>query len=236
MSTTRTFWNEQADSYARTWQSPGRHEMARRELDFLTSNARTSAQRSVLDIGIGSGRVLAHHLQTSPAPEVFGVDLAIDMVARCRKLFTDEPRISGLVVADVASGLPFARSFDVISAIRVLKYSEQWRRSVHVIAGLLAPDGVTVFSMPNRSSINRFSRDYGVPWHATTANELVEVCRTSGLDVIDIAGFTRLPYSLYDKVTSRVASRVTIGAEDLATKLLGRRAFARELFVAAKRR
>lgn len=230
----RTFWDDQARTYARTWEGPGRRDMAQRELEFVSRHAQTTPQERILDIGIGTGRLLEHYLAATDVRELHGVDIAREMVAACRERFSDA-RIKGLVVADASSSLPFRARFDFISAVRVLKYSERWRDAIGVIADRLDPFGVTVFTMPNRRSINRFSRRYGVPWHSTTIDELHHTCAEAGLAAIEIRGFTRLPYSLYARTTSALVNAATLTTEGAARSLLGPTALARELFVAARR-
>jgi SAM-dependent methyltransferase len=156
------------------------------------------------------------------------------MVRTCRERFAATDRVAGFAVADLAAPLPFAVQFDVITAIRVLKYDAGWRDVVARFAAQLCPGGVVIFSMPNARSLNRFSRPYGVPWHSTTYGELLEVCRTNSLEPLDARGATRLPYGLYERANGALGTTLRTG-DAVLDRLLGPIVGVREIFIAARR-
>jgi predicted TPR repeat methyltransferase len=203
--------------------------MASSELAFVRRHA--SDAQTILDIGIGTGRLLDSHLRTTSAKHIVGIDVAEQMVRGCRQRFAGNARITGLLVADLAAPLPFDEPFDFVSAVRVIKYDANWAGSIVRIADVLASGGTMVFSMANRNSLNRLSGAYGVAWHTASTREIREACATAGLSVIDVCGFSRLPYSIYANDNFQSVTRAT---DATLQRLFGRK-FARELFVAARR-
>jgi hypothetical protein len=114
----------------------------------------------------------------------------------------------------------------------VLKYSQNWASVVERLTSRLAPGGAFIFSLSNSRSLNRFSRPYAVSTHHTTVKQLVELCAAIGVDVVEISGSTKLPYSLYTRLAGDRPARVLTSAEQVLDSLLGSSTLARELFVA----
>lgn len=235
-SSDRAFWNEQARTYGDSWETRGKSAMGERELALLTRFGNEEGAERALDIGIGTGRVLNHYLTATHVRKVYGMDAAENMADVCRRRFDGEPRLGGIVVGDLSAEIPFLGMFDLITAIRVLKYEPSWASVIGRVADHLRVGGVLLFSMPNSRSLNMFSRPYGVRWHATTTNELRSVCEAAGLDPVVVQGATRLPYSLYERSDNAVLCGILKGADSSLDRLLGRTAGVRELFVAARRR
>jgi SAM-dependent methyltransferase len=204
---------------------------------FIVSQLRRSEPRVALDVGIGNGRILEGMLAATKSTRFYGVDIADEMVAVCRERFRDEPRIGELMVCD-ASGLniPIDGAFDFITAIRVITYSENWREIVSYLVSRLRPGGVFVFTMPNRNSLNRFSRAYAVPWYSTTRRELRETLEAAGTELVAVTGFVRLPHFMYDREQSPALAGLVTGTDAALGRVLGRELLVRELFVAVTKR
>ena len=231
----RDHWERLGGDYAADWGRPARRLLSERELGFVASGLSRTNVRTALDIGVGSGRILAELLRRTDAAEIYGVDAAAAMVELCRERFAGEPRIRDLRVVDVARESLPVESADFISAIRVLKYSENWPTIVAKIAEALAPGGVTVFTMPNSVSLNRLSRPYEVPWYSVTRRALAEVCRGAGLEPVEVRGFTKLPHFFYTR-PRRPAVAAGVAAIDRGLAgAIGHTSLARELFVMARR-
>ncbi len=229
------FWNDQAKTYDHSWRNPAKSAMSERELILLAEFGGAMHVERALDVGSGTGRILARHLEATDVQRLYGMDASEEMVRTCRSRFAGEDRVAGLVVADLTGDLPFDGGFDVITAIRMLKYAETWRSNIAKLAGLLRVGGILVFSMPNHRSLNRFSRPYGVDWYSTTRDELLDVTRRASLEPLAVRGATRLPYSLYERVGGRLLNR-SLEATDVALdRVFGTALGARELFVAARR-
>lgn len=95
----REHWSELGPGYRSGWQNPARQVMSRRELDFVTRHAARTPLRTVLDIGVGNGRILKELLAIAPPEcEVHGVDRSDEMLEVTRRRFSAEPRLVGLHV------------------------------------------------------------------------------------------------------------------------------------------
>ena len=97
----------------------------------------------VLDLGCGAGQ-LAHHLATTGAAEVVGVDVSERMLALARREWA-HPRVTYRQAAIETLAFSPAR-FDLVVASLVLHYVDDYRGLVSRIADWLAPGGVLVYS------------------------------------------------------------------------------------------
>jgi SAM-dependent methyltransferase len=196
---------------------------------------RTRGDR-ILDVGMGTGRILDNYVRSTDGPAIYGVDFAPEMVTVCRRRFAHEERVKGLAVCDVSrEDVPFDGAFDFISAIRSIKYNENWRSIIEKLLGRLSRDGVLVFTMPNVYSLSRFSRQGELLWHKTSQAEIESLCKKLEVRLLDIAGFTRLPARLYTASRWPPYCRLLLSFEQLMESLLGRTLLVRELFVAVAR-
>ena len=231
-------WENVGADYGHSWDPPAMELLSAQELDFVSRHLPPDA-RAVLDIGIGSGRILDQLLRSTRSAHIFGVDVAESMVRACQERFSGEPRVAQLAVCDIAADpIPFDCHFDFISSIRVLKYSANWPDIVARLVSLLSdlPNGqaTLVLSMPNRNSISRFSRDYAVPWETTTRSELVDLCEHLEVHPTEIVGFGRLPFFAYKVRGPRRLATSVIAIERMLGRLFGPTFLARELFVAIR--
>jgi SAM-dependent methyltransferase len=101
------------------------------------------AGRRVLDLGCGAGQ-LAHHLATTGAAEVVGVDVSERMLALARTKWA-HPRVTYHHGAVEEVEFPAAR-FDLVVSSLVLHYVDDYSRLVRRISGWLAAGGVLVYS------------------------------------------------------------------------------------------
>jgi 2-polyprenyl-3-methyl-5-hydroxy-6-metoxy-1,4-benzoquinol methylase len=101
------------------------------------------AGRRVLDLGCGAGQ-LAHHVATTGAAEVVGVDVSERMLALARDQWA-HPRVTYRREAIETVAFAAAR-FDLVVSSLVFHYVDDYRRLVQRIAGWLAPGGILVYS------------------------------------------------------------------------------------------
>jgi len=236
MLTNQEHWESVGAAYTAEWAPPARSRLGERELEFIAKGLRASPGRTALDVGIGSGRILDGLLRAGSATDFYGVDLAAAMVDASRHRFAAEPRVRELAVCDVSRDpLPPWEAVDFISAIRMLKYNENWREMVAKLVERLVPGGVIVFSMSNRNSLNRISRPYAIGGVDVTRADMLDVCRRLGLEVLAVDGFTKLPHFLYSRVRSPHGARTVLAFNGVMEHVIGGPALAREIFVAARR-
>lgn len=101
------------------------------------------AGRRALDLGCGAGQ-LAHHLATSGAAEVVGVDVSERMLERARAEWA-HPRVTYRREAMEHLVFDLAR-FDLVVSSLALHYVDDYAGLMARIAGWLAPGGVLVYS------------------------------------------------------------------------------------------
>src|SRR5450759_1443914 len=226
-------WDETGARYDNRWRSAASQALSEMELGFIGRFLELAPGGEILDIGVGTGRILDFLLSSSRAEDVYGVDLSEEMLEHCRAKLSS-PKLRALEVADVSSeDLPFEARFDFMTAVRVLPYCRNWREVISKVAANLRPGGILVFSMPNLRSINRFT-PCPVPVERATKKEIEQLARDSRFQLLDIESFTRLPDVFYDMSRTEVSSRALLAVEALLRKLLGRTFLGRFLFVALR--
>jgi len=230
-------WDQLGGRYTLGWSSPSQQELSAHETDFVVRHIPASSGNRVLDIGVGNGRILAALLAQGTVGDVYGIDVAPSMLELCREQLGGDPKLKQLVLCDIASEpLPIDHTLQYISAVRVLKYMPNWLDVVRdKLVPQLAPGGVLVFSMPNRNSVKRFSRAYAVQYETTTEADLRARLAQIGTDVVEVAGFSKLPDLVHRRCKKRWSSRLVIAGDDLLKIPFGKARLATELFVAVRR-
>jgi SAM-dependent methyltransferase len=233
----RDHWNELGARYEENWAGARQRRLAARELSFVLSHLPPTSGQTVLDVGIGTGRILEALLGHDNVDAVYGVDVAPEMIRVCEQKFGGHPKLKDLFVCDVArEPLPVPDGLSFVSAIRMLKYNRNWWEIVETrLAPQLVPGGVLVFSMPNSNSVKYVSRPYPVPYFKTTRNELRQRLAAERLQPLDFGGFTKLPDVVYRRLTGPCATKSLLALERGLDRLVGPAALAVELFVAARR-
>jgi malonyl-CoA O-methyltransferase len=139
---------EPQDAYDRIAENypPSAHNaLMRIEEQAVTELLPGAAERSVLDLGCGSGRYLLHFAELQPA-RIAGIDFSGRMLDEARRHLAAARKSAHLVRAE-AVHLPFAgESFDVVVAGLVLGHVEHLTTAVGEIARVLRPGGVAVWS------------------------------------------------------------------------------------------
>jgi hypothetical protein len=102
------------------------------------------------------------------------------------------------------------------------------------VAPRLVHGGHFLFTMPNRNSLNRYSR-YPIPSYTTSTNEIADACFQAGLRVVDIRSFSKIPTRFYLLSSGPGWRDLMLKAEMKLEAGLGAERFGRELFVVAER-
>jgi len=107
----------------------------------------------VLDLGCGSGELV---IQLADAnAQVTGLDGSSSMLELCQGKLGGRDNVK-LVCADLSEAGNFGKGcFDLIVASSVLEYIDDFDGTLAMIGRLLAPGGVFILSLPNRSSLYR---------------------------------------------------------------------------------
>ena len=233
---TKKHWNSKGDKYSKTWDGASRVMLSNREMKLISSIYEKTPGKKILDMGIGTGRILNHYLATTNSNDIYGVDIAESMVDACRRKFSGNKRIRELRVCDIANEeVPYKFKFDFMSAIRVLKYNVNWDEIIVKSSQLLAEDGIFIFTMLNKNSVNRFWK-YDITLHRTTIADLFQLCNTHNLEIVEIVSVSKLPDLVYGKSDNVIRNKSVMALEKSLEALMGKRLLGREYFVAVKRK
>ena len=68
---TKTHWNKTNIKYDHSWSTLAQKEMSRREMGFINYYLNKNKPKTVLDIGVGTGRVFRNLIKNTDAGEIF---------------------------------------------------------------------------------------------------------------------------------------------------------------------
>ncbi|HEV3194163.1 MAG TPA: class I SAM-dependent methyltransferase [Polyangiaceae bacterium] len=143
----------QRESYYRDyWRAPelSTSEHLRWKIDLTRRHPAVLAARSVLDVGCGSGSVLA--ALRSPSHRLAGVEMSADAARSLQAL-----GIEGYAVDLESDRLPFKDAdFEVVLCYDVLEHVFSPSRLLGEIRRVLRPDGLALLCVPN--TLNLFNR------------------------------------------------------------------------------
>lgn len=228
-------WDEMGGSYDTVWNNKSRKYLHFKEVSFINYFLNRSNSKKVLDIGIGSGRILENYLKNSKIEKIYGFDISDEMVRVCEKRFFGNEKIKKITKCDFSKeDIPFDLKFDFISSIRVLKYNKNWKEMVTKIQNYLSDDGIAVFTMPNKFSLNIFGRYY-IPYYRTSKKEIREICKKNGLKILELKTFTRIPDVFYELSNNNIYSNMIIFLEKFLEVMLGKTFFGRMFFIAVRK-
>ncbi|WP_170309020.1 class I SAM-dependent methyltransferase [Pseudonocardia hierapolitana] len=229
-------WDRVGSTYSDNWSHPARSGVSRLELAFIDRHIPSRRGLTVLDVGIGNGRISEHLLCCENVSQLVGLDISPKMIEICRKKFGGHPKVAALHVCDLSiEDPPVEAAYDVVTAIRMLKYSRNWSEILIKLAARLRPGGVIILSMCNDRSISHLSRGYSITYFGTTRSELVQLVTSLECDLLEVSGSNKSPDIVYRAASRPVLARSLLVAERALDAVLGRATLARELFVAARR-
>lgn len=230
---TKNHWEAIGKSYSLYWKSKLRHKLNKKELQFI--NKYLPKTGYVLDIGIGSGRIIENYLNNSQLKSIDGIDWTQSMVEYCRNKFQNEKRVKNLAVCDISKdSIPFKKDYDFISAIRVLKYNKNWQEVIGKIINILTTDSIFIFTMANKNAFLRITKSE-TEIYKTTEEEIEEVVSKHAGQILDITAFCKLPDEVYGFSNNRLYVSIILLLESLLKKIFGSLFLGREFFVAVKK-
>ncbi len=233
-------WNNVGSAYDNVWYGAAKQLMSTQEKDYITSMVNRYMPKSVLDVGCGTGRILDIYIRQPSITAIYGLDIASSMVAHCNQRFQKEQKIKKIICADIQTEHPFPETtFDIISAIRVLKYNKDWKKMLQTIYGVLNENGIFICTIPNVYSITGLKPDtfsaHHLPIQYTTPKEFARTLEKIGFRIIDIQGFTKLPEVFYTHTTSPVLAKTVKNTETILQYILGSTFGSRILFATCKK-
>lgn len=233
----KKYWEDTNINYSKVWQSRGRQEMSKRELNFIDKCLFKYSPRRILDIGMGNGRILENLIKfSSEQAEIFGIDVSEQMVKICREKFKNENKVQQISVCDLSQeNICFNENFDFITMIRVLKYNKNWQEMIKKVYDQLNSGGVYIFTMPNKISISYFSGDTfsekNIPILYTSYNELRKILASVDFKLVEFRAFSKMPNFLYHICQNKFYVKSLLFIEKALEIILGKSFLGRELFV-----
>ena len=227
-------WNSIGQYYWETWDTKAKKNLSAKEMAFIKKFM--GGSRTFMDIGVGPGRILGFLSENTPEDSIImGLDQAVEMIEYCRDKFANESKVKQLEPCDISRDeIPFPGSFDCITAIRVLKYNANWMHLIEKIGEKLSPNGTLIFTMPNRFSINRFSK-MECRQYFTSFKRLRDILMILGFRDIIMRGFTKLPGVFYELARGDRPAAMLNDSEKLFETLLGECVFSRYIFIKCSR-
>lgn len=232
----RAHWEELGEKYDFAWQAPAKKMLSDKEISFINYYLAKVSGKKILDIGIGTGRILSKLIKNSPKEsEIYGLDISPQMVRICKERFKKIKKIREIKVCDLSKqNLCYKDNFDFITAIRVLKYNKNWQEILKKVYDALEKDGTFVFTMLNRNSLNKFSR-YPIPTYKTDPRAIKDLLGEIGFKILETKTFTRIPDFFYDLSENRIYLKLLILSEKTLELLLGKVFLGRILFIAVRK-
>lgn len=226
------YWDSVGHKYNSKWENGSMFWMSRQEINFIDkySSSLNKDQADCLDVGSGNGRIIDNLLKIG-FKKISSVDISGEMVSVLKRKYKDEKRV--LSVKQVSSINDINSNYDLVTAIRVLKYNSDWQENIRHIINSLNKNGIMIFTMPNRASISVFAK-YPIETYMTSASELTEYLEELPVEILSMTSKFRLPDFLYHSdLLSRIKFIATI--EKLLDKLLPKLFAGRLFFVSVKK-
>ena len=230
------FYNKLGSNYYDNWYKieNGMRLIREFEADFvrniINGFKRSNDQKlAVLDIGSGPGRV-AEIILKDKQLKYQGIDISSEMIKVLNKKFQKRNNFINAKIGDISAGLPYeSNSFDIITCIRVLKYNKNWPEIIKSIHEILKTRGLFLFSIPNKHSLNFFSKGK-LPIYKTTINQIVSILQETGFEKIKIEKSSKLSDLLYCKTNNEYLLRLYSFIEKMLSQIFKER-FSRLLYV-----
>lgn len=233
-------WADHFDKFAESYneiafQGAGLSWLSRQELRDVFTLLGDVRDRTVLDAGCGTGRLVAE--LTKRGARTIGLDASDEMLERARLQAGPD---SVFARAVLGQELPLAdESLDAAVCLRVMKYVPDWEVAANEFHRVLKPGAPLVVEVSNAASLAR----WGYP-HAgvrlVTEHEARTWLASAGFEIFTVRGGSRLPHELYRRAGTPLRRDLVRTAEavlELPAMCAGRSTTARRsLILGALRR
>jgi len=147
-------FSEESKIYLKRYEPPLRKQLNLFETEFIKRGWAKLAltedkEFNAFDVGIGAGRIIST-LSELEGARIFGIDISQEMIDVALNNVKDKNKIVKIVRGNFAESIPFEDNyFDFITAIRCLKYNENWKDILINLSKKLKKNGILVFTMIN---------------------------------------------------------------------------------------
>lgn len=156
--------------------------------------------RAVMEVGCGTGYVLAALAKTLPQASITGSEIYTNGLGYAAKRLQNRAALFQMDATD----LPFTGEFDLIAACDVLEHIEDDRRVLKEMHRALRPGGGLLLTVPQHPALWSASDDLAFHKRRYRRNELGDKVREAGFTVLRDTSFitTLLPLLLLQRLTS----------------------------------
>jgi len=237
----KKYWDKVNIKYERIWKKTKASQiLSKKEVSLIRNYLSSNNPSSILDIGIGTGRILEVLLNYSNKNvNITGIDISSKMVDICNKKFKTKKKKLKVFKTDIESNTKTFKntSYDFITAIRLIQYVTNWDLFIQKIYNLLKEEGIFIFSVPNKYSINYFFRS-PIPIIKTHPTEIISLLKRKNFSILDIISYSKLPDILYfNKLASnRIYIQILLFCESILSAIFGKVLFGRVLFIVVKKK
>jgi 2-polyprenyl-6-hydroxyphenyl methylase/3-demethylubiquinone-9 3-methyltransferase len=179
--------------------------------------ASSRGARRILDVGCGTGQVLAHLDGAGALDQGLGIDASPRMIEGARRRSAGSARLSFRVMD--AAGAAALGAFDAVVCVDLLEHVPDWRAVVAALVQACAPGGRIVVTTPNpRWTLPlwvlerlRLKMSEG-PHRFVPARAIAAVLEESGAEVVHRSTELLVPARLFGlgPAISRLAARVPV--------------------------
>ncbi|HEU4656679.1 MAG TPA: class I SAM-dependent methyltransferase [Capillimicrobium sp.] len=177
---------------------------ARNRLIAWAVGAHAPGARSLLEVGCGTGYVLAGLRDAFPGLRLTGLELFEEGLAHARARLGDEVE---LIAAD-ARDLPYDAAFDVVGAFDVLEHIEEDEAVLAAMVRATRPGGVVLVTVPQHAWLWSADDDYACHVRRYSRAELLAKAQRAGLTVEYVTSWVAslLPAMALSRLTRRRAT------------------------------
>lgn len=158
--------------------------VARRELLLWMATTSRTDVRAYLELGCGTGGVLAAFANAHPEWHVAGTEVLIEGLRHARA------RVPRAFVFQADGGsLPFDQSLDMIGAFDVLEHIDNDRQTLQELKQALCDGGLLLLTVPQHPSLWSSSDDLAHHKRRYTRRDLIAKLRDAGFDIVHVTSF-----------------------------------------------
>ena len=173
------YWDKTGQQYYLAWKSQAQKEMSKKELSFIMDYLAKTSSKIVLDIGVGTGRIIGKYINENKIDSIYGIDISPVMINICRKKYAHCNKLKALKICNLEKQeIPYRIKFDFISAIRIFKYIKDWQKALKKIKTNLNSNGICVFTILNPFSFNILTNllKSEITTYKSTITDIKKIC------------------------------------------------------------